>query len=663
MSTNNNTGVLLNGNITNNQTLVNNSNNCLSDTLTVIFKNPTNIPSYVESGNRSNYHFIVERWDASLKVKKMSHPVKDKNLPSDTHFGDNQEWKEIIRKICHRHNNQVPRRDMMVGVEEYDLKRLPRTSFPLHCKKGATFSEIGLHGLIRQRMKPNTVEKHLRYARFMETHEIPVNFKEPTFENFMRHMDYREQTGVGYAALRHEWDAMKMFLEAYGMLYGKGTNWHYKPPSKKNKSKPRILPPPQIVHKFMHTKYSTDPYENALYQYIFSLGFLIGWRVPSEITAMTTDDIIINPDGTGTIIITEKKKDNNQRTINPRNQILTSKQQKSFYNWIMYWRPKVAKEISGNALFLWPSGKPVTTRRLGHKLSEHGKKIWPYFQPYDMRRWCAVARLIETKVETGSYDEYEVYDWLGHTEIQTTMGYVKEAKKYYRQHPYNWIQRVLRCPRFFLDFKKPHAQKNTPTGTEDNPLNPTNRQKTFLSHGTNRDSKEWEHWDLPGPTDRDLIDYISIHSLLDNLSHFLNLIRLLNSLTVGYVFFSPFRLNIIIMLGENGKPDRVSVTGTHFSIHKRKNNSFVTLGIVFTYMSGRPIACGILGYEGCFSFILFFSQPQSEEESISRVTTTKGSEIKYEWRKTREFPSNETQLRSCCPNRYRHHKRHQTVSC
>jgi len=35
---------------------------------------------------------------------------------------------------------------------------------------------------------------------------------------------------------------------------------------------------------------------------------MIGWRVPSEICEMTTNDVILNGDGTGCIVITEPKK-------------------------------------------------------------------------------------------------------------------------------------------------------------------------------------------------------------------------------------------------------------------------------------------------------------------------------------------------------------------
>ncbi len=389
------------------------------------------------------------------------------NLYQELVGGKNQKWKQLIEKTCRKHIEQLlpPSEGKdMEDVTEHDLQQLKRTDFPITLQTGkASFRDVVLHALLRQRLSRSTIDKHLRYARFMELHEVPVNFTDPTYENFIRHMDYREQTGAGYAALRHEWDAMKMFLRAYGI-----PEWHYKPPSKKT-PKPRNLPLPDTVYHMMHHTYSDDDYENALYQYLFTFGFTIGWRVPSEICEMKLDDVFIDNNQTGFIIITETKKSKKTRRITPRKQILTSKTHKSFKNWIDHWRPKVANQYSGNALFLWKNGKPFTPRKLGQRLSEQGKLVWPDFQPYDMRRWCAIARLIETKIEHGKFDEFEVCDWLGHDDVKTTMIYIKDAKQYYDRAPYNWMKRVLK-------FHKKMKEDNTLN--QDNPVLPLFRVET-----------------------------------------------------------------------------------------------------------------------------------------------------------------------------------------
>ena len=321
-----------------------------------------------------------------------------------------------------------------------DIKKLNRLNCPITLNpKEASFNDVAIHAILRQRLSESTVIKNLRYARFMETHTVPVDFRNPSYENFIKHIDYREQVeNAGFGALKAEWQTMRMFLRAYGIPI-----WDYKLPYAP-KSHKRILPFPDVVNKFFHYEYSKDPYENALYQYLFFHSFMIGWRVPSEIIEMTTDDIIIDSNGRGCITITETKKHRQKRTILPEKSILSSKVHKSFKNWIDHWRPKVENQYSGNALYLQPSGKPFTINHFRNKLSHFGKKIWQPFQPYDMRHWCAVARLIKTKRETGNFDVYTVRNWLGHTDIKTTQNYINHAEMYYNQAPIDWIANAIK---------------------------------------------------------------------------------------------------------------------------------------------------------------------------------------------------------------------------
>ena len=50
-------------------------------------------------------------------------------------------------------------------------------------------------------------------------------------------------------------------------------------------------------------------------------------------------------------------------------------------------------------------------------------------------------------IQTKKFDEYEVKEWIGHTKIQTTMNYIQYATFYYKKVGYEWIKRVLNCPR------------------------------------------------------------------------------------------------------------------------------------------------------------------------------------------------------------------------
>jgi len=71
---------------------------------------------------------------------------------------------------------------------------------------------------------------------------------------------------------------------------------------------------------------------------------------------------------------------------------------KSLKNWINHWRSLVADKEE-QTLFLTGEGKPFTPRYMGKKLRENGKKVWPSYQPYVSRHWCAIALLIRTKLE------------------------------------------------------------------------------------------------------------------------------------------------------------------------------------------------------------------------------------------------------------------------
>jgi integrase len=325
-------------------------------------------------------------------------------------------------------------------MEKINLEHISRLGFPITLTQGnTTETDLYTHGKLRQELSHSTITKHLRYLRFMQNHPCPVNTQKPTLENFIQHLDYRKEIeNATPNALQHEYKAMKFLLRAYGK-----TPWDIKLPTP-TKNNNRILPLPNTVHKYFNHKYSDDTYENKLYQYLYFHGFLIGWRTPSEPSILKTSDIILNDDGTGFLTITETKKGHRIRTIMPEKEILTDYRRKSLKNWMDHWRPKVTNQHSKDYFYLQPSGKPFTKTHLGHRLSEKGKQIFPYFSSYDMRHWCAIARLIQEKHENGTYDAYIVKHWLGHEEISSTMKYIQHAEQYYRQAPYNWIKRVLK---------------------------------------------------------------------------------------------------------------------------------------------------------------------------------------------------------------------------
>jgi len=304
-------------------------------------------------------------------------------------------------------------------VEKY-YERLKNNFNRLDCPalldpKTATFDDIAFHALFRQRLSPNTVEKRMRYARFMENHGVPVDFRNPNFKNFLDHMDYREQfefeDNTGISALGHEWKTMKMFLKAYGMDL-----WNYKPPSMAG-HKARFVPLPDTVYDITHKKYLDDEYNNALIQYSLLHSFMIGWRNPSELCVLTVDDVNVED---GIVIITEPKKHYSTRMLAPGYSIMNGKNRKSFRYYLDHWRPKVENQYSKNAFYLREDGRPIEIDQYRAFIQRCVKPEFPKFHLYCTRHWCAIAKLISSRLETGTFDVYPVMNWLGHTQIQTT---------------------------------------------------------------------------------------------------------------------------------------------------------------------------------------------------------------------------------------------------
>jgi|WetSurMetagenome_2_1015567.scaffolds.fasta_scaffold499727_1 hypothetical protein len=172
-------------------------------------------------------------------------------------------------------------------------------------------------------------------------------------------------------------------------------------------------------------------------------------RPEKEVIILDIDDLYLDEPDNYTIRIVESKKRGNSRILRLESTIAVSQTRKSFKNWIDNWRPKVENQYSKDYLYLKPDGKPFTTDTLRQLLNRKAtpliQTVFPQYYNYCSRHFSAVSRLIRTKLEHKTYDEYEVRDWLGHTKIETTMGYIKDAKHYYLLAPYDWIHRVLKA--------------------------------------------------------------------------------------------------------------------------------------------------------------------------------------------------------------------------
>lgn len=322
----------------------------------------------------------------------------------------------------------------------------------------ASFEDIRNHALLRQRLAPKTVRNHLKYLRFMELHPVPVDLRSPSLENFLRHMDYREQMEhCGNGALKHENEAYRMYLRAIGK---NPADYYYKPPPRNQRMTP--IPYPDQVHKMIHQEYSKDSYTNALIRYILCHNHIIGWRPPSEPAIIKVSDVDLDHE---TIVVTMPKLHNRSHSVSI-GEICNKRDVPSMRNWIDVWRPRVENQYSQDYLYLTPQGKPFTNDGLRHFLYTYARprirEVFPEYYNYTSRHWCAIARLIRTKIESKKYDEYEVMEYLGHTKIDTTMTYIQRAKFYYEQTGYDWIKHVLNnvSPKKARSSKFPSVETN-----------------------------------------------------------------------------------------------------------------------------------------------------------------------------------------------------------
>ncbi len=121
----------------------------------------------------------------------------------------------------------------------------------------------------------------------------------------------------------------------------------------------------------------------------------------------------------------------------------------SFKNYVDKIRPSFENQFSKDFMFIHPNGRPFENPEqlrmfINRRVNRIIKTVFPKYYNYTCRHWCAVARLIRTKLEIKSFDVYEVKEWMGHTKIQTTMDYVQNAKFYFNKTGFDWIKRVLK---------------------------------------------------------------------------------------------------------------------------------------------------------------------------------------------------------------------------
>ena len=301
----------------------------------------------------------------------------------------------------------------------------------------------------RYRKDPDTWRSYNNLLVDMANHKIfPVDLFKPDPNQIIAQLDYIEDELIsnrtdddpneGIFAVINRHKAIRALMRAYGRI-SEVNNWNYTPPNTP-KPKPKPIPSPDVVYKFMHNRYSTDRYESALYQYLFTLGFFIGPRPASELSAMKIDDIDLD---SGMFTFYQPKV-SCWREVPMEKELVKYGNRKSMKNWVNNWRPKAVSQYSGNYLFIQPDGKPFSEAFMAKKLRKMGIPVWDKFYPYCMRHWCATSRLIGWKVRTGVFATKEICDYMQHSSENVTKSYIRQASKWFRIAPFDWISSLLK---------------------------------------------------------------------------------------------------------------------------------------------------------------------------------------------------------------------------
>jgi integrase len=397
-------------------------------------------------------------------------PFKDSNdlslTKSENDLQGGKKNCETTREISHIIENPLipPAGEMMEALRQ-KLEYYKRTDVPLFLNPESwTFLDLALHAKYRQYLNESTIEKHLRYLGFMERHACPVDLRHPTPENFLRHVDYRQDVDNPPGtpnALKHEKRALLMLLRATKQFTDDWEGYIKTPPVHDDDGND-FIPLPGVVNKLYHATYSNNTYENILLQTVVFVGFNFGMRPPSEICNLNLEDVVIYEDGTGYIVIHEKKKHNKKRFYYPWDKVvLSSKIYRTPKNYLGTWRQKAVNEHSGNALFLQPNGHRITENYLEANLSPVFKAITKERNAklYTMRKTFGTYLYDQTK------DIHLVANRLGHKNLDSVMKYVHQSEDLRRQSRgdkrRNLFHQALRQPQCFVvggqpgDFETP----------------------------------------------------------------------------------------------------------------------------------------------------------------------------------------------------------------
>jgi len=291
-----------------------------------------------------------------------------------------------------------------------------------------TYQQLYRYGRVVLGQAKSTIEGKINYLKFMER-EYGLNFHQNPdniYNDFLEYVEKRRDTEGDNAenSIDNSKHALQFLFDFFGVKH------KYQWIKTHKIIKEIVVYPESVAYELHNGEYAKDPAVNATYQYIFTFGDYVGPRGATEIALLKI----------GNINFKERRirfwqpKVKKWRDICLEPFIITSKVDKSLWNYLYKWRPKLEDAKSKDYFFLNQYGEPFSPDKLRQRLSKYGKKYCPYFHPYLMRHFCATYRLVQSYLRTGIFDILGVNMFMQHKKLETTMNYLHIAKKIIREY-------------------------------------------------------------------------------------------------------------------------------------------------------------------------------------------------------------------------------------
>ena len=285
-----------------------------------------------------------------------------------------------------------------------------------------TWADLRKHAIFKGLTK-TTWEHRQRYLRMLER-EYDVNLHSSPDEIYEKFKEYVEGTRLKYGKkaenrIKHAKNAVQLLFSYFGVVD------KYSWPKTKEEKPIILIPSDNIVYTLIHSKgLHRDPLISLEINYIYSQASVLGPR-PGAIPLMKTKGY--DPE-TMTYTYYEPKVGQYRKAHLPA-WIMTSRSDKSLYNWIYIHRPKLVDARSGDYLWLNQWGEPWNPDYLLRLLTKIGKNFWKPFTMYSLRHYAFTRYLVESYKKTGIFDIMGLKHFSGHEKMENVLRYVHLAEE------------------------------------------------------------------------------------------------------------------------------------------------------------------------------------------------------------------------------------------